>query len=254
VVADALEKDGVTVDWVRAVDHDIKPGVERDMGDGDAWPAIRRQILSAEILIIATPTWVGRPSSLAQRVLERMDAMISETDERGRPVAYDRVAGVVNTGNEDGAHHVISEISGALGDIGFTIPGQAWTYWHLGPGAGPDYLDDQRGHDWAAKTGRAVAANLTTVARALAATPIQGAAGLIPATRSRPHDGKYEIGESWSREPALPDRRHARGAGRPGRRRPTPRRQGATPQPAPYLFRRRLRCGLCDRVMEGSVT
>jgi multimeric flavodoxin WrbA len=173
VVADALEKDGVTVDWVRAVDHDIKPGVESDMGEGDAWPAIRRQILAAEILIIATPTWVGRPSSLAQRVLERMDAMISETDELGRPAAYNRVAGVVNTGNEDGAHHVISEISGVLGDIGFTIPGQAWTYWHLGPGAGPDYLDDQRGHDWAAKTGRAMAANLTTVARALAATPIQ---------------------------------------------------------------------------------
>src|SRR4051794_19376695 len=79
VVADALEKDGVTVDWVRAVDHDIKPGVQSDMGAGDDWPAIREKILAAEILIIATPTWVGRPSSLAQRVLERMDAMISET-------------------------------------------------------------------------------------------------------------------------------------------------------------------------------
>ncbi|HEX5198778.1 flavodoxin family protein [Paractinoplanes rhizophilus] len=173
VVAEALEQDGVTVDWVRAVDHDIKPGVESDMGDGDAWPDIRRRILAAEILIIATPTWVGRPSSVAQRVIERMDAMLSETDEQGRPVAYNRVAGVVNTGNEDGAHHVISEISGSLADIGFTIPGQAWTYWHLGPGAGPDYLDDQRGHDWAAKTGRAMARNLVTVARALVATPIQ---------------------------------------------------------------------------------
>jgi multimeric flavodoxin WrbA len=173
VVAEALEKDGVTVDWVRAVDHDIKPGVESDMGDGDAWPAIRRQIVAAEILVVATPTWVGRPSSVAQRVIERMDAMISETDDQGRPVAYNRVAGVVNTGNEDGAHHVISEISGALADIGFTIPGQAWTYWHLGPGAGPNYLDDQRGHDWAAKTGRAMAQNLATVARALAMTPLQ---------------------------------------------------------------------------------
>jgi hypothetical protein len=60
-----------------------------------------------------------------------------------------------------------SEISGALADIGYTIPGQAWTNWHLGPGAGPDYLDDQRGHDWAHKTGRQMAANLVTVARAL---------------------------------------------------------------------------------------
>jgi len=47
VVADALGKDGIAVDWVRAVDHDIKPGA-------------------------------------------------------------------INTGNEDGAHHVISEIAGAL--------------------------------------------------------------------------------------------------------------------------------------------
>jgi multimeric flavodoxin WrbA len=173
VVAEAMEKQGVTVDWVRAVDHDIKPGVENDMGPGDAWPAIREKVLASEILVIATPTWVGKPSSVAQRVIERMDALISDTDDSGRPVAYNRVAGVVNTGNEDGAHHVIGEIAGALGDIGYTIPGQGWTYWHLGPGAGPNYLDDQRGHDWADKTGRAMAQNLVTVARALAATPMQ---------------------------------------------------------------------------------
>jgi hypothetical protein len=63
-----------------------------------------------------------------------MDAMLSEEDDEGRPIAYNRVAGVVVTGNEDGAHHVISEVSGALGDIGFTIPGQAWTYWTAGRG------------------------------------------------------------------------------------------------------------------------
>jgi multimeric flavodoxin WrbA len=173
VVAEAMEKRGVTVDWVRAVDHDIKPGVESDMGPGDAWPPIREKVLAADILVMATPTWVGRPSSVAQRVIERMDAMLSETDDDGRPVAYNKVAGVVNTGNEDGAHHVIAEISGALADIGFTIPGQAWTYWHLGPGAGPDYLDEQRGHDWAAKTGRTMAQNLVTVAQALTTTPMQ---------------------------------------------------------------------------------
>jgi multimeric flavodoxin WrbA len=172
VVAAALEKHGVSVDWVRAVDENIKPGVVSDAGEGDAWPAIRRRILNAEILIIASPTWLGHPSSVAQRVLERMDAMISETDDEGRPVAYNRVAGVVVTGNEDGAHHVISEISGALIDLGFTIPGQSWTYWHLGPGAGPDYLDDERGHDWSHKTGRAMAANLVGVAQALAAKPL----------------------------------------------------------------------------------
>jgi multimeric flavodoxin WrbA len=173
VVAEAMAKQGVEVDWVRAVDHDIKPGVENDMGPGDAWPAIREKILNSEILVMATPTWVGKPSSVAQRVIERLDAMISETDDDGRPVAYNKVAGVVNTGNEDGAHHVIAEITSALADIGFTIPGQSWTYWHLGPGGGPNYLDDERGHEWSHKTGRAMAANLVTVARALAVTPMQ---------------------------------------------------------------------------------
>jgi multimeric flavodoxin WrbA len=167
-----LSELGVDLDEVRAVDHEIKPGVSSDEGEGDAWPGIRRRILAAEILVFASPTWLGRPSSVAQRVLERMDAMLSEQDEDGRPVAYNRVAGVVVTGNEDGAHHVISEVSGALADIGFTIPGQAWTYWNRGPGPGDDYLDDEAGHEWAHSTGETAAVNLHAAAKALAANPI----------------------------------------------------------------------------------
>ncbi len=177
VVAEALRKQEVDVAEVRAVDHSVLPGVETDMGEGDEWPAIHDQILDSEILIIATPTWVGRPSSVAQRVLERMDAMISETDEEERPVAYNRVAGVVVTGNEDGAHHVISELAGGLGDIGFTIPGQSWTYWNRGPGPGKDYSETDEGHDWSHETGRAAAANLLAVARALAAKPMAAPPG-----------------------------------------------------------------------------
>ncbi|MET9089272.1 flavodoxin family protein [Streptomyces sp. NPDC004237] len=172
-VAARLTKLGVRTEFVRAVDLDIAPGVVTDAGDDDEWPRVHEQLLDAEILIVASPTWLGRPSSVAQRVLERMDAMMSETDDEDRPVAYDRVAGVVVTGNEDGAHHVISEISGALADIGYTIPGQAWTYWHLGPGPGPDYLDDERGRDWAHSTGRTMADNLCRVARALAQRPLK---------------------------------------------------------------------------------
>jgi multimeric flavodoxin WrbA len=172
VVTAELGHRGVDVEFVRVVDHDVRPGVETDMGGGDGWPAIHQKLLDAEILIMATPTWVGRPSSIAQRVIERMDAMIAETDDVGRPVAYNRVVGTVVTGNEDGAHHVIGEIHGALGDIGYTVPGQAWTYWHLGPGAGPDYLDEEKGRDWAHKTGRAMAANLYAVATALAGLPV----------------------------------------------------------------------------------
>lgn len=173
VVGDRLAHEGVEVEYVRAVDLTIEPGVVSEaVAPGDDWPDLHTRVLDAEILVVASPTWLGRPSSVAQRVLERMDGMLSETDDQGRPVAYNKVAGVVVTGNEDGAHHVISEINGALGDIGYTIPGQAWTYWHLGPGPGPDYLDEERGHEWAHKTGRAMAANLHGTARALAARPL----------------------------------------------------------------------------------
>ncbi|MCW2730173.1 MAG: flavodoxin [Mycobacterium sp.] len=82
-----LSAHGVTGEVVRCVDHDIKAGVEKDMGDGDQWPAPRDKILSADILIIATPTWMGHMSSVAQRVLERLDAEISETDGHGRPAS-----------------------------------------------------------------------------------------------------------------------------------------------------------------------
>ncbi len=171
-VVGALREHEVEVETIRLADHSVPPGVVTDLGGDDEWPSIHDKLLAAEILVIATPTWVGRPSSLAQRVLERMDAMLAETDDHGRPVAYGRVAGVVVTGNEDGAHHVISEIAGGLGDIGYTIPGQAWTYWNMGPGPGPSFTETDRGHSWAVSTGRAMASNLVAVARALEAMPV----------------------------------------------------------------------------------
>lgn len=172
VVAGFLRDDGVEVTSYRLADLNLPPGVETDLGDADDWPAVHDAILAAEILVVASPTWVGQPSSLAQRALERLDAMMSETGDDGRAVAFDKVAGVVVTGNEDGAHHVISEICGGLVDFGFTVPGQSWTYWHLGPGPGPDYLDETQGHEWSHSTGRTMAANLVATARALAASPL----------------------------------------------------------------------------------
>lgn len=169
VVIDELRQLDVETEMIRAVDHQILPGVSNDEGDGDDWPSILEKVNRADIFVMATPTWVGRPSSIAQRVIERLDALISETDDEGVPVAYGRVAGVVVTGNEDGAHHVISEISGALVDIGYTIPAQSWTYWNRGPGPGPEYLDSEEGRDWSHETGRTAARNLATAARALRA-------------------------------------------------------------------------------------
>lgn len=172
-VLDALRQRGVESDVFRLVDMEIPAGIKTDMGGDDEWPRVHESISASDIFIVATPTWVGHPSSVAQRALERLDAMISETDDESRPVAYNKVAGVIVTGNEDGAHHVIADVAQGLIDIGFTVPGQAWTYWNKGPGPGPSYSETDEGHDWSQKTGRAMAANLVTVAQALVTTPLQ---------------------------------------------------------------------------------
>ena len=83
----ALKCHGVTGETVRALDHDIKPGVLSDMGKGDDWPALGRKILAADIFILGTPIWLGQPSSVAKRVMERMDAF---RDRRHWPHAKGR--------------------------------------------------------------------------------------------------------------------------------------------------------------------
>jgi multimeric flavodoxin WrbA len=173
VVLTALREQGVTTDVIRLADHRIDPGVVSEaVSDGDEWPAIRERILAADILVVATPTWLGQPSSVSKRALERMDALISETRDDGTPIAYNRVAGVVVVGNEDGAHHVISEINGALNDIGYTLPGQNWTYWNKGPGPGDEEWLSTDDKEWSTTTGKAAAHNLLAAVKALQAHPI----------------------------------------------------------------------------------
>lgn len=118
---------GLTRD--RVADHDIRPGVTSDEGDGDEWPLLRRSILGSELFLLATPIWMGHPSSIAQRVLERLDAFLAEKDEHGRIVSTDRVAMVAVVGNEDGAHQVGAQLFQGLNDVGFTIPAEGMTYW-----------------------------------------------------------------------------------------------------------------------------
>lgn len=173
VVAAALAAEGVEVSFVRLADHRIDPGVVSEaVADGDAWPAIHQQLMAADILIMATPTWVGQPSSLCQRAIERMDAMLSETDDDGLPVAYNKVAGVVVTGNEDGAHHVIANVGQCLNDIGYSQPGQNWTYWNKGPGPSDEGYATSDEQEWSNTTAKACASNVLALARALHANPI----------------------------------------------------------------------------------
>lgn len=130
LIADALAAHQVRLaETVRISEHNILPGVTSDEGDGDDWPDLRKRILDADILIFGTPIWLGQPSSLAKRVLERMDAFFSEMDDRGRSPAFGKVAVAAIVGNEDGAHHVTAELFQALNDVGWTIPAMASCYW-----------------------------------------------------------------------------------------------------------------------------
>jgi multimeric flavodoxin WrbA len=137
----AMKAYDVRSELVRIVDHNVKPGVSSDEGRGDAWPRLRKKILDSRIFILGTPIWLGQPSSVCKRVLERMDAFLDETDDQGRMVSYGRVACVAVVGNEDGAHHVTAELYQALADVGFTIPANAVSYW-VGRAMGEiDYKD-----------------------------------------------------------------------------------------------------------------
>jgi multimeric flavodoxin WrbA len=163
----ALGDHGVTGSVVRLVDHDVRPGVQADMGDGDAWPAIRSRILAADILVLATPIWMGQPSSVTKRALERLDAELSEEDDEGRLLTYGKVAAVAVVGNEDGAHHTSAELFQALNDVGFTLAAGAVTYW-VGEAMGSvDYQDLDQTPEQVASTTATLASNTAHLARLL---------------------------------------------------------------------------------------
>jgi multimeric flavodoxin WrbA len=126
---DALKKRGAEGEIVRVADLDIKPGVTSDEGDGDEWPKVLARVLASDILVIGSPIWLGQPSSIAKRVMERLDAFLGEKDDKGRMPSYGKVAIAAVVGNEDGAHHVAAELFQALTEVGFTIPPGGATYW-----------------------------------------------------------------------------------------------------------------------------
>ena len=170
-VLEQLGKHGVTGSVVRVVDHDVKPGVEVDMGEGDEWPAIREQMMAADILIVSTPTWVGHMSSVAQRVLERLDGELSETDDSGRPLVTGKVAVTAVVGNEDGAHKITADLMQGLNDMGFTIPAQGGTYWNDEAMGSRDYQDLDETPEAVASATSTLAENAAALARALKAAP-----------------------------------------------------------------------------------
>ncbi|RNE67017.1 flavodoxin family protein [Cryobacterium tepidiphilum] len=170
-VLEALGTHGVTSSSRRLVDFTLKPGVKADEGEGDDWPMIRQEILAADILVVSTPTWMGHMSSIAQRVLERLDAELSMMDDQGRPELYGKVAVVAVVGNEDGAHKIIADLFQGLNDVGLTIPTQGSTYWNGEAMHTVDYKDLDSTPKAVAATTAALGADAAHLARVLKANP-----------------------------------------------------------------------------------
>ncbi|WP_433089425.1 flavodoxin family protein [Dactylosporangium sp. CA-052675] len=167
----ALADHDVDGEVVRVADHDVRFGVSTDEGEGDAWPSIRAKLLGSDILVIATPIWMGQPASICKVVLERLDAELSELDDQGRPLMYGKVAVVAVVGNEDGAHHVTAEVFQALNDVGFTVPAAGGTYWVGEAMRKTDYSDAGPKPDTTGAATKTLAANAAHLARLLADSP-----------------------------------------------------------------------------------
>ncbi|MET0641861.1 MAG: NAD(P)H-dependent oxidoreductase, partial [Jiangellaceae bacterium] len=144
-----MRKHAVHVDEIRAVDHDLVPGVQPDMRehgfDTDDWPEIYQTVKAADILVIGTPIWLGDKSSMCTRVIERLYSNSGEFNDAGQYAYYGTVGGVIVTGNEDGIKHVAMNVLYSLQHLGCVIPPQADAGWIGDAGPGPSYLDEGSG-------------------------------------------------------------------------------------------------------------
>jgi multimeric flavodoxin WrbA len=177
-----MERNGVGVDFVRAVDHDLAPGVWPDMREhgaaADDWPALYQRVQAADILVLGSPIWLGEKSSVCNRVIERLYGNSSLLNDEGQYAYYGRVGGCLVTGNEDGVKHCAMNILYSLQHLGYVIPPQADAGWIGEAGPGPSYLDPGSGgpeNDFTNRNTTFMAWNLMHLAR------IVKEAGGIPA-------------------------------------------------------------------------
>jgi multimeric flavodoxin WrbA len=144
-----MEKQGVKVDSIRAVDHDIATGVWDDMTEHgwekDDWPEVLEKVMAADILVLGTPIWLGEKSSICTKIIERLYGHSSVLNGAGQYAYYGRVGGCLVTGNEDGVKHCAMNVLYSLQHLGYSIPPQADSGWIGEAGPGPSYLDEGSG-------------------------------------------------------------------------------------------------------------
>lgn len=194
-----MEKEGVSVDRIRFVDHDVATGVYPDMKehgwDTDEWPELFERIFAADILVVGTPIWLGEKSSIAQKLIERLYSMSGKQNDKGQYLYYGKAGGCIITGNEDGVKHCAMGILYALQHIGYSVPPQADSGWigEVGPGA--SYLDEEsnaKNNDFTNRNTTFMTYNLMHLAKML-----QSNNGYSEYGNSR---GDWDQGSRWSFE------------------------------------------------------
>ncbi len=147
MVEGIMKRNHVSMDHIRAVDHDIAVGVYPDMtehgAETDEWPDIWPRVLDADILILGTPIWLGEKSSICQKIIEKLYAHSGQTNDKGQYIFYGKVGGCIVTGNEDGIKHVGMGVLYSMQHVGYTIPPQADAGWIGEAGPGASYGDKQ---------------------------------------------------------------------------------------------------------------
>jgi multimeric flavodoxin WrbA len=109
-----FEKEGVETEEIRVVDYHVPYGIAHRVGNDDEWPEIFEKIMRAQILVIGTAIWLGEKTSVASKAVERMYGSSGETNDLGQYIYYNKVGGVLATGNEDGGKEVSRSILYAL--------------------------------------------------------------------------------------------------------------------------------------------
>ncbi len=173
------KKEHVESEIIRMSDYNIAYGISPDMGDGDEWPLIYEKVKEADILILGTPLWLGEKSSIATLVIERLYGSSGETNEKGQAIYYNKVGGVVVTGNEDGAKHAAASILYGLSHIGFVIPPNVDTYWVGEAGPGPSYINAGQNNEFTKKHVEMLAYNTIHLATMLKKNPIPAKGNLL---------------------------------------------------------------------------
>ena len=172
--AELAKHDVRLTETIRIADYSVLPGVTSDEGEGDDWPSIRQRILGSDILIFGTPIWLGQMSSVAKRVVERMDAFLGETDDQGRMPSFSKLAVAAIVGNEDGAHNVTADLFQALNDEGWTIPSAAACYWVGEAMQKTDFKDLDAVPESVRESAKMLASNAAHLARLLKDSPFPG--------------------------------------------------------------------------------